>query len=263
MLAVIAVTGVVITTYSKSPSHDRNWKTEYEVLPTAKVDGETLIVQNLRNFTYRSDGTIADAAYEDRVYDLRDLKELWYGISHFYPYGLAHTFLSFGFGGDEFLTVSIEARQEKGESYHPATGLLRNYELMFVLADERDVIGVRTHIRKERVYLYRIDATLEKVRRMLDIMLGRVNDIKTQPEFYNTLTDNCTTSILKHAERLSWADIYLDYRVLLPGYSDEVAYELGILSTDVPLSELRVRSRLDPARTSINDQSFSWKIRGN
>ena len=263
LIAILfCVLALVVFNYLKTPSNDRNWKVEHEVLPVAKIVGEKLTVKNVRAFTYSSDGQIDTAAYQDRIYNLTGLEEIWYGISHFHPYGIAHTFLSFGFENGEYLAVSIEARQEKGEAYHPVTGLMRNYELMFVLADERDVVGVRTHRRNEKVYLYRLKVERENIRRMLELMMQRVNSLYEIPEFYNTLTDNCTTNILRLVEDLSWADIYLDYRVLLPGYSDQLAYEMGFLPTDVPFTGLQKRALLNPARTQINDPSFSKRIRG-
>ena len=246
----------------KSPSHQRNWKKEYAVLPAVDFDGSRVKIRNIRNFSYGSSGAILKARYYDKQFEISELKSLWYGISHFYDYGLAHTFLSFGFANGAFLTVSVEARQEIGESYHPVTGLLRNYELIFILVDERDIVGLRTHIRKERLYLYEINVPLPAIERLLRIMLRRVNEIRERPEFYNTLTDNCTTSLLRHAKRLSLWDIYFDYRVVLPGYSDELAYELRVIPTDAPLSEVRERYRLDPSRTSLDDPAFSRKIRG-
>ena len=260
--SLFCLLSVVFFNYLKTSSHDRNWKVEHEVLPEAKIDVEKLSVKNVRAFTYSSDGQIKSATYQDRIYNVTGLKEIWYGISHFHPYGLAHTFLSFGFDNGEYLAVSIEARQEKGEAYHPVTGLMRNYELIFVLADERDVIGVRTHRRNEKVFLYRLKVERENIRRMLELMMQRVNSLYETPEFYNTLTDNCTTSILKLVEDFSWTDIYLDYRVLLPGYSDQVAYEKVFLPTDVPFADLQKRALLNPARTQINDPLFSKRIRG-
>jgi len=259
----VAVAGVLAlgAVLLKSPSHDRDWQTAYARLPSASFVGDRVAVRNIRNFAYHPDGTVKHARYYDRTYDLGRLTELWYGISHFYDYGLAHTFLSFGFEDGTRLVVSVEARQEIGQSYHPVTGLFRNYHLIFVLADERDVVGVRTHIRDERVYLYKIRVELEKVRRLLEIMLRRTNEIHAAPEFYNTITDNCTTAILEHVERLSWFDMFFDYRILLPGYSDEVAYELGILDGNGALPELRAAALLDPARTALDDPDFSVKIR--
>ncbi len=253
---------LIVGVFAKQPSHQRDWKTEYAVLPQAFFQGEQLTIHDLRNFTYNPDGSVRVARYEDRTYDLSKLEGLWYGISHFFDYGLAHTFVSFGFQDGEYLTISVEARQAEGQSYHPLRGLLREYELIYLATDERDVIGVRTHVRGERVHLYEVKVETEKMRRLLFIMLGTMNEIYQTPTFYNTLADNCTTNILQHAERLSVWDMYLDYRGLLPGYSDSLIYEIGALDTSVPLEELRRKSRIDPAVTAIDDPEFSRKIRG-
>lgn len=254
--------GVLIgAAFARQPSHDRDWKSEYAVLPQAFFEGEQLTVHNLRNFTYNPDGSVLEARYEDRSYDLSKLESLWYGISHFFDYGLAHTFVSFGFRDGQYLTISVEARQAKGQSYHPLRGLLHEYELIYLAADERDIIGVRTHVRGEGVNLYEVKVGTEKMRRLLMAMLETMNEIYQTPTFYNTLVDNCTTNILQHAEKLSVWDIYLDYRGLLPGYSDSLIYEIGALDTNVSLEELRQRSLINSAITAIDDPDFSHKIR--
>ena len=253
---------LIVGVFAKKPSHERDWKVEYAVLPQALLQGEKLTIRDLRNFTYKPDGSVREARYEDRTYDLSKLEGLWYGISHFYDYGLAHTFVSFGFQDGQYLTISVEARQAEGQSYHPLRGILREYELIYLATDERDVIGVRTHVRSERVYLYEVMVETEKMRRLLLAMLKTMNEIYETPAFYDTLADNCTTNILQHVERLTFWDIFLDYRALLPGYSDALAYELGLLDTSVPLEALRRKSRIDPAVTAIEDPQFSRKIRG-
>jgi hypothetical protein len=253
---------LILGVFAKQPSHERDWKTEYAVLPQAFFQSEKLTIHDLRNFTYNPDGSVREAHYEDRTYDLSKLEGLWYGISHFFDYGLAHTFVSFGFRDGQYLTISVEARQAEGQSYHPLRGLLREYELIYLATDERDVIGVRTHVRGERVHLYEVKVETEKMRRLLFAMLGTMNEIYQAPTFYDTLADNCTTNILQHAERLSVWDIYLDYRGLLPGYSDSLIYEIGAFDTSVPLEDLRRKSRIDPAVTDIDDPQFSRKIRG-
>ena len=154
-LSVAAVFGMavlVVPVAFTHPSHDRDWKTEFAVLPKVAFAGDSMTIKNIRNFSYAADETVREASYYDGTYDLSTLTSIWYGISHFSGYGLAHTFLSFGFAGGKYLTISIEARQEVGESYHPLEGLLRRYEIMYVVADERDVIGLRTHVRGEKVY---------------------------------------------------------------------------------------------------------------
>ncbi len=245
----------------KSPMHDRLWKTEYAQLPRVELDGDVATVRNVRNFSYDADGGVRVARYEDRSYDLASLTGVWYGISHFYDYGLAHTFLSFAFADGQYMVISVEARQEVGESYHPVTGLLRNYELIYVVGDERDIVGLRTHIRKERVYFYELRLPLATARRVLGELIERINQIHDAPEFYNTITDNCTTSLFRHAERVSTFDMYTDYRIILPGYSDALGYELGVIATDAPLDEVRARARIEPAGFGLDDPAFSAKIR--
>ena len=245
------------------PSHDGDWQRVHGVLPQAEVDGDRLTVRNLRNFTYDENGQVREARYEDRGYDLSGLDSVWYGLSHFAPLGLAHSFLSFGFEGGEYLALSVEARLETHQSYNPFLGLLRNYELIYVAADERDVIGVRSHIRGEEVLLYEIQIAPARTRELLLIMLGTMNELHDRPRFYNTLLDNCTTNILQHAERLTRWDLFTDYRVILPGYSDALAYELGAIAGDLPFEEARDRARIDPAGVALGDPSFSAAIRGH
>ena len=258
-------TGVILALVLsfRTPSLDRDWKTEHAVLPQAAFDGNLVSLRNIRNFAYRPDGTIETARYYDADYDLAMLSSVWYGISHFADYGLAHTFLSFGFEDGRFLTVSIEARMEVGEDYDPILGLLRNYELIYVVADERDVVGLRTHIRSERVLLYQLAMTNSKAEALLRSLLDSIENVRRRASFYNTLTDNCTTNIVKYAERVSFWDRWFDYRILLPGYSDGLAYDLGVIATDRPLEQVRNAAYLDPLRTTLGDPEFSFKIRGS
>ena len=261
-ILVIGVVAFGIFLASKSPSHDRQWKTEYKVLPSVEFDDGRVTVKNVRNFAYSPDGGVQKVRYYDRTFDIDTLESAWYGISHFAGGGLAHTFLSFGFQDGQYVTISVEARQEVGESYHPLTGLLRNYELAYIVGDERDIVGLRTHIRKEKVYLYRLTIPPETARRVFQEMLEIVEDIHRTPRFYNTLFDNCTSNLIDRAEGLSVFERHLDYRVLLPGYSDELAYEKGVIRTDIPLETLRKASLLDSGRCEIDAKDFSAKIRG-
>ncbi len=230
-------------------------------MPSVEFEGDRATVRDIRDFSYASDGEIAEVRYYDRTFDLNSIKSVWYGISHFADHGLAHTFLSFGFEGDRYLAVSVEARQEVGESYHPVTGLFRNFELVYVLGDERDVVGLRSHVRKERVYLYQLDIRPETAGKVLRKMLSIVNEINEAPLFYNTLFDNCTTNLVAHAENLSFWERLFDYRIVLPGFSDELAYEKKLVRTDIPFCELRESSLLDCNAFGIDDPEFSKKMR--
>lgn len=261
-LALGAGALLALVLFFRTPSLEREWKTEYAVLPQAAVDGDLAALRNVRNFDYNPDGSIAAANYHDADYDLTKLTSAWYGVSHFADYGLAHTFLSFGFEDGRFLVISIEARQEVGQNYGPIKGLLRNYELIFVVADERDVVGLRTHIRSERVLLYQLTLTKPKLEALLRSLLASVEEQRRDPSFYNTLTDNCTTNIIRYAERVSLWQRWFDYRIVLPGYSDGLAYDLGVIATDGGLEQVRKAAYLDPSRTTLDDPDFSLKIRG-
>lgn len=261
-LALCAGTVFTLVMVLKVPSHDRDWQTAHAVLPTVTFDGDVVSLHNIRNFSYRPDGAVEQAGYYDADYDLAALSSVWYGISHFGGFGLAHTFLSFGFDDGRFLALSVEARLEDDETYGALAGVLRRYELIYVIADERDVVGLRTHVRAERVYLYPLILTVEARRGLLVAMLRSAEEIARRPTFYNTLTDNCTTNIVKYAQEVSFLRRVFDYRILLPGYSDGLAYDLGLIANDSPLEDSRQAARLDPARVALDDPDFSFKLRG-
>lgn len=244
------------------PSNDRDWIPLQARLATAEFHGHQVTIHNVRNTEYRTadDYTVR---YEDRTYDLDDLKTLDFIVVPF-PEApdLAHTMLSFGFDNEDFLAVSVETRKEKGEGYEPLSGVLNQYEIIYVLGDERDLIKLRTHCWMNDVYLYRTRATPEQTRAIFKDVLTRVNNLAVRPEFYNTLTNNCTTAIRGHINKLFPDRIPYDYRVLLPGHSDKLAYELDLLDTDTTYERTRERARINYlAYLYGDDPDFSVKIR--
>lgn len=262
LILIVAVASVLMNVI-RTPSHTRNWKVQFLELPTAqRLDEDQVAIENVRDFVYGPDGEIKDARYRDETYRLSELDSLWYGISHFGRFGLAHTFLSFGFTDGRYLTFSFEARQEVGQNYNPVLGVFGAYEMILVVSEERDVIGLRTHVRGERVFLYEIELPHDKIVNLFLEMIHRVDEIYDSPEFYHTITDNCTTSILRYAQRLSTWQRYFSYKILLPGYSDQLAYDAGFLDRNRPFPEIRQEAFLDPARTELEDPDFSRKIRG-
>ena len=175
---------------------------------------------------------------------------------------LAHTMLSFGFDDGHYLAVSVEVRLEEGESYSPVKGALRQYEIMYVVADERDLIQLRTQHRKADVYVYRTRATPDQARSLLMDMMQRVNQLAEKPEFYNTFTNNCTTNIVLHINHLRPGRVPYDIRVLLPGQSDRLAYDLGLLDTKVSFEETKLAARVNNLAEIHRDHpDFSQLIR--
>ncbi len=245
------------------PSNDRDWKTEVAVLPYISFDGDRITVHSIRNFHYRSE-TDFTPAYYDRTFDLRELESADLIASYWAGPDIAHIFLSFGFGPDEHLAISIERRDERDEGYSAIKGLFRQYELIYVVADERDVIRVRTNVRSdppEDVYLYALHGSIENARRLLLEYLRQINDLHERPEFYNTLTTNCTSNIWLHT-RLNPGHLPYSWKILLSGHVPEYLHEHGRLDTRLAFSELKRRSQINAAARAADDAAdFSRQIR--
>jgi hypothetical protein len=242
-----------------TPSNDRDWEPEYARLASVARDGDRLTVRNVRDFARRSE-TDFTPAYYDATYDLQALESADLVSSYWTGDAIAHVFVSFGFRDGRHLAVSVETRRERGEAYSTLAGFFRQYELIYVVADERDLIGLRTDIRRERVYLYRLQLSPDVVRRLFLSYVERITGLATRPEFYNTLTNNCTTSILGRANAVSPAIAY-SWRILASGHAAEYAYELGLLDSRLPFAELRQRSRIQrPAHAEIGPD-FSAQVR--
>lgn len=245
------------------PSNDRNWKPEVAVLPYATIDGDLVTVHNVRNFDYRTEMDFTPRYY-DRTYNLRQLDSVDLIASYWAGPAIAHIFLSFGFAGKDYLAISIERRDERGEDYSTIKGLFKQYELFYNVSDERDVIRVRTNYRKEPpedVYLYRSHGPLENGRRLFLEYMHKINALRERPEFYNTLTTNCTTTIWLNT-RVNPRHVPLSWKILLSGYLPEYLYEMGRLDTSLPFDELKQQSRINVrARAADQDPAFPQRIR--
>lgn len=258
-LAAAAVTLAAYYQFTK-PTNDGLWKPEYERLASTQIENHLVTIGNLRRARYDSGERRRKIHWTKRSVSLLDLKDVWFGISVFSPPGLAHTFLSFDFGDGDPIAISVEARQRPDQHYGPLAGALRRYHLIYVIADERDIIGVRTHRRRDDVFFQPLSISKGRAQTLFRDMVARANSLTNSPEFYNTFTSNCTNSILRDTSLPGWRR-HLDWRLLLPGFSDRIAYEFGILDQRFSRSELRDAAHLDPANFEPDDPSFSRKIR--
>lgn len=254
---------MLIAFFSRRPSGQREWAADHAVPASATVQGNRLVVRNVRNFRYDSAGN-ATPGYYDASYDLDSLETVWFALTSFSRRSRipAHTFVSFGFAGGRYLAMSIEARREREETYGIVKGALRKYELIYVMGDERDLIGRRAVIDGDETYLYPVNATREKAREMLLAMVARSNDLAARPEFYNSFTNNCASNLVAHVNAVAPGRIPSGFKVLLPGYADEVAIRLGLVSADSNVAAARERYRVnDKARAVMGSDSFSVLIR--
>jgi hypothetical protein len=242
------------------PSNDRDWQPDVAVLAHADINGSQVSVHNIRNCDYRSE-TDFDVRHYDKAFDLDRIRTADLYMVYWGSPNMAHTMVSFGFEGGHYLCFSIEARKAKGEGYSAVKGLFRQFELMYIVGDERDLIRLRTNYRQgEEAYLYRLRGSPKQVRAFFLDYTRRLNALWQRPEWYSAVTHNCTTSIRTQraaADRAPW-----DWRMLVNGRGDELLYERGAICTNLPLAELKQRCHINGrAKAADKAEDFSQRIR--
>jgi hypothetical protein len=254
--------GLAIYLTLQTATNDGPWKPEHTRTPFATLEDRNITIHNIRDFRYESGGVkIAQEHYLSQTYSLDELQRVWFGLSHFGSYGLAHSFLSFEFSDDHYLTLSVEARQRPGQAYQPLMGLLRKYTKLYVMATEQDVIGVRALQRGERVLLYPVVGDGASTPESFFLaLLEDMNALHEEAAFYNTLLDNCLTNLLKHSARVEEISL-TDFRVLLPGHTDRLTYALGTTPDTMPFETARLMATINPANTEIDAADFPDMIR--
>ena len=238
----LVLAGVVLF-FIQEPKTDRNWMENESRHARAVVDGDLVRFTDIRNFRYRSPSDW-DAGWYDADFKISELVGADFIVEHFAdPEFIAHTMVSFRFEGERFLTFSVELHKEVGESYHPIRGLYRQYELYYVVADERDALQLRTSYRPSRVRIHPMAAELERIRAFFLSMVARLEKLAEEPEFYNSVASSCTTNLADHLEEVTDHRVRGDYRVYLPGYSSELVWKLGLLG-ELSLEEALERDRV-------------------
>jgi len=265
-LLILAVTWLVFFIALNlifSPSHNRDWEFGQEALPTITYSATSsdIVVENYRNFAWTGVKS-AEAKYETRTFNLNDMTGVDVFISHFDEFeGLAHIFLSFGFKNNEHVVVSLETRRELGESFSPLLGILRQFEIIYVVGSEKDIVGVRTGHRNERVYLYPTIASPEQARELFNLLATEINSVYKNPRMYNTLTNNCTNELTRPVEKMSEVDFPLTWKTILPGYFDEVLYELQLINTRASFTEVKSTHFIDNTKVDATKATYSNDLR--
>lgn len=257
---VVAYVALLVWWGTIQPSHDRNWRSDVAVMPRATIDGDKVTISGFRNFEYRSreDYTVR---FEEREFDLSHLTSLDFYISYWTVGPMGHTFVSFNFDNAEPICISIEARPVEGGGFAPIASLFKQFELIYVVGDERDIVGVRTAHRNEDVFLYRIRIDAATARRFLLVYLARVNELAEQPEFYHLLSNNCTINIVRYANKIGRTG-RLSINHVLNGFIDRYLFSAGMIETDLPFEELRRRSHINEAAIKADGApDFAHRIR--
>jgi hypothetical protein len=252
--------GVVGWWISIAPSHDRVWRPEVAVMPRAFIEGDRVRITGVRNFDYvsRNDFTVR---YEEREVQMSHLTGIDFYVSYWSEGLVGHTFLSFMFDNAPPLSISIETRPEVGEGFDPLASLFKQFELIYVVGDERDLVGVRTNHRSETTYLYRLNTPVENARRLLQVYLQRINELADRPEFYHLLSNSCTINIVRYANAAGRVGRF-NVRHLFNGLVDSYLYHSGRIDTTLPFDELRRRSLINTAAQAADGApDFSQRIR--
>ena len=262
MLAVLVVLFLVVIVWwiAIPPSHDRPWRPEVAVMPRAIIDGDRVRFTGVRNFDYlsRDDFTVR---HEEREVQLSHLIALDFYVSYWREGLVGHTFLSFIFDNAPPLSISIETRPEVGEGFDPVASLFKQFELIYVVGDERDIVGLRTNHRDETVYLYRLNTSAENARRLLLVYLERINELADRPEFYHLLSNSCTINIIRYANAAGREGRF-NIRHLFNGLIDSYLYHSGRIDTTLPFPELRQRSLINEAAQAADGApDFPERIR--
>lgn len=260
----LGISGLLIVWWLFIPaSNDRNWVADMARQPYATVEGDLVTLHDVRDFDWRSATDDYVVSYYDETFDLGLINEVDLVMCYWDEQrAIAHTILSFGFSDGKRVAISIEIRREKDESFDTLKGIYKQFELYYVVASETDVVRVRTNQRGEEVYLYPTRATPEQARALFLSYVNRINKLAADPEYYHTIFNNCTTNIVDHINQVMPRPVPFQKKVLLNGYSDKLAYELGWLDDSVPYADLRRQHFISKiAQAADSDPDFSARIR--
>jgi Domain of unknown function (DUF4105) len=254
---------VLLWWLSLRPSDEGNWRADVAKKAWAETTGDRITIHNVRNCDYSSETEFTNC-WSDRTYNLSDLRAVDFFFVNWGVRWIGHPILSFDFGNNQHLAFSIEARYKEGQTYSAILGFFRQYTLIFIAADERDVIRLRTNYRKdEEVYMYRTNASPEIARRFFFTYVDYLNRLRDHPEWYNAVTKNCTTALDSQLSADLPTQNPWTFRLLLNGTLDELLYERRRLVTGgLPFPELKQRQHINPFAHTVNQSpDFSALIR--
>ena len=265
IMGLLSLLAIWIRIQKLRPSNDRSWVNDNSRNATIEFEGDIVKIKNIRDFNWRSTKDF-DERWIDDEFDLSNVDSIWLTLEYFDPRHrqMAHTILSFQFEDGRRLACSIEVRREQGEKYHPLKGLFREYELIYVWATERDVIGVRTRCRAKSV-THLFEAVVlgpGNERRMLESYLLRTDKLRESPEWYNTITNTCTTNIVRHVNEVYPGRVPRALAVLLPGLSPKILQRNNLVRMNGNIEETMRKSVIDEkAKSWSGDSDFGDWIR--
>jgi hypothetical protein len=264
-ICVGSFAAVLLWWLSLQPSNDRNWQADVAQTAWAEVNGDVVTIHNYRDCRYQTESDYI-CEWKTKTVRLSELRGIDVAFIRWGLPKIAHIIVSFHFAGDDYVAVSVEMRKQVGQSYSAVRGFFRRYTLIYIFADEHDLIRLRSNFRQgEEVDLYRTTADAEYSRQLFLQYLRRANELHRQPEWYNALTSNCTTNIFSEMRAvgpLPSGMSRFDPRVVFSGDADKMLYDHGLLAGNLPFAQLRDQARINPsAQAAGNSPDFSHVIR--
>jgi hypothetical protein len=257
---IVALVGLLVWWTRLTPTNDHEWADDVARNTTGAVDGSRVELHNVRNFDWRSQ-TDYTQRWETRTYYLDHVRTVDMIMSYWKGPAIAHMLISFGFDDGAHVVFSVEVRRQRTQAFSEIGGFFKEFELSIIAADERDVVRLRTNVRGEDVYLYRLQLPQEAMRSLFLGYVGEANSLIDSPRFYNTIAVNCTTLVYQMMKRIV-GGLPLDHRLLFSGYLPKYVYRVGGLDRRYTLEELRRLGRVtERARMSDRSESFSADIR--
>jgi hypothetical protein len=245
---------------SLRPSNDREWANDVAQTVGGKIDGSVVTLDKVRDFEWRSNSDYTPR-WTTRSYDLARLQSVDMIVSVWARPSIAHMLISFGFSGDDYVAFSVEIRRDKRQSFSEIGGFFKEFELVVIAADERDIVRLRTNVRREQTHLFRLNLEPEVMRALFLAYVAEANSLVREPRFYHTITGNCTTVLYRMLRRIV-RRLPFSYRVLLSGYMPEYFYDVGYLDQRYPLEELRALGYVsERGRLADASPTYSTDIR--
>lgn len=267
ILCLVFFAGLSVWWQALQPTNEKEWAADVAQVAHGEIHGNRLTMHNVRNFRYIGDKIYdekweTEERWETREYNLDDIQGLDLFLSYWASEHIAHAIISWDFGHDQHLAISIETRKDINQEYSAIKGFFKQFELSYVAADEKDIIRLRTNYRKERVYAYRLQVSKQRAQALLLDYIDKMNNLAAKPEFYDALTRNCTTAIYLHTKTINPDDPPpMDWKILASGHLDELLYEKGIMSQRLPFATLRQQSRIDQRMQAHGEEHYSRILR--
>lgn len=245
LLALLAFSLLFLLIVSlREPSLDRSWDEDVNVL--AGVDfsaDETVTLAQIRDWQY-SVNAIRSKSYFDASFDPNDIVAMWMYEQQLDPSGLiAHTFVVFEFDESyeraRYLGLSVETRRERGETYSIIGGALRSFEITHIWATEEDLVTRRVQFLNYPLTRYRLEIPAAYRSRIFLKFAEETRSLASQARWYNTISNNCTSSLIKFVNASEPGAIPLHHSYVLTGKVDDYLEELGYKTSNDSLHVTR------------------------